>query len=513
MSGTSLVELIHARLGIEPREDAALAAHVRARMTALRLSREDAYVDRLVSERVGGREWALLVDVITNPLTCFFRDAVQFDAIADLLVERAREVRGRPLFLWSAGCSTGEEPYTLSMLCAELGVDARVLGTDINPRALARAHDAVYGAWTLRHLGAERRRRHFRERGVTFEVTSEVRQRVELRPHNLVVDPTPSSEGPGGGWDLVMCRNVLIYYSRTDSEHLTRKLASALVPEGALVLGATESHVGMRVELPVMQRCGVVLYRPAGSSAGEDLLRSLRPPSPRLVSSPPPSSPPPSSPRARLDDVGSTEVRDAIAWGPVSPPTEAVAPPPLVEVAAAVAPDAVGAGLAAEEARLLPLLEQRRLPEARRVVEEVLARAADDPLAAFVLGAICLALHELDAALEAFARARAAEALSIEVPYLEGLTLAKQQRWEEAYAAYQRAVFLAPDFWAAIYFLALTARRLGREQVWRRELSRARKVLEEGTGRVPQLYHPVFCVEFIPPPQQVLARCRRDVGV
>lgn len=172
--------------------------------------------------------------------------------------------------------------------------------------------------------------------------------------------------------------------------------------------------------------------------------------------------------------------------------------------------DGSSAAFAAVQERLLPLLEQRRLPEARRLVEDVLAGGPADPHAAFVLGALCLALHELDTALAALQRARGTEALSVEVLYLEGLALTKQQRWEEAFAVYQRAVFLAPSFWAAIYFLALSARRLGREQVWRRELARARAVLEDGAGVVPALYHPVFCTEFVPPPQEVLKRCRQE---
>jgi chemotaxis protein methyltransferase CheR len=200
-------------------------------------------VDALVDEAVVGE-------------TYFFRRREQLAALHDLLFRTAPA--SRPLAIWSAGCATGEEPFTLAMALHDAGRPPRdrVLATDVSARALAVAREGVYGEWSLRRLDPDLRGRHFVAQPPRLLVRPDLRRVVELRRHNLVSDPAPDER-----FDLVVCRNVLIYFAPATAAAVAGRLAGALRPGGLLLLGPVESHLADGLGLEREESRGAVLHR------------------------------------------------------------------------------------------------------------------------------------------------------------------------------------------------------------------------------------------------------------
>jgi chemotaxis protein methyltransferase CheR len=202
---------------------------VNERLTKLGL-RIDDYV-ALVSDPASP-ELRKLIDAITVQHTWFYRDAEQLQTIAKLLAA----MPPGPLAIWVAGCATGEEAYTLAMICRRIGREVTVLATDVNETALETARRGRYSALAVRDV-PEAEKRWLPVHGSHFEVDQGLRDSVTFKRHNLVEVPP---QGPRGGWDLVVCRNVLIYFSRAAAARLLERFARAIKEGGSLVVGASE---------------------------------------------------------------------------------------------------------------------------------------------------------------------------------------------------------------------------------------------------------------------------------
>jgi chemotaxis protein methyltransferase CheR len=201
--------------------------------------------------RAIGTDRALLEhvrDTLTINVSEFFRQPDRFEELKDAILPRL--LKERPsLKIWSAGCSIGCEPYTLAMILNE--IDPRrshsILATDVDMPALSRAQGGSgYLATEVRSTPAAVLSRYFVEDGGTWSVTSEVKRRVTFRRHDLLKDPYPS------GCDLILCRNVVIYFTEEAKRHVYSGFAGALRPGGVLFVGGSEmimhSHsVGLRL--------------------------------------------------------------------------------------------------------------------------------------------------------------------------------------------------------------------------------------------------------------------------
>jgi chemotaxis methyl-accepting protein methylase len=184
-------------------------------------------------------EAAALVERLTIKVSRFFRDRRTFELLRSFVSVRRAATAGGSLRVWSAGCGHGEEAYSLAILLEDLGEppEALVLATDVDPAALAQARSGRYPLAALRELDDEALARHFATppgRAETREVTARLRARVEFRQHDLAGDPPPT------GFDLVCCRNVLIYLEPPAQLDVLRRLEQALVPGGLLCLGEAE---------------------------------------------------------------------------------------------------------------------------------------------------------------------------------------------------------------------------------------------------------------------------------
>lgn len=189
-------------------------------------------------------EYARLLDVLTINVTDFFRDPPVFDAFKEQVVPELlrSKLRGsqRMLRVWSAGCATGEEAYSLAMLLLdELGhergrVLLNVFGTDIDPEAVRTAKRATYSIEKLPSIPVEYRSRYTRLQGETFSISNEVISRVRFRALDLFEDKPITVS------DVIFCRNVFIYFDRAQQERVLERFWSSLSRGGFLVLGRSE---------------------------------------------------------------------------------------------------------------------------------------------------------------------------------------------------------------------------------------------------------------------------------
>ena len=272
-----------------------------------------------------------LVEAAVVGETYFFRHPEQLDAIRQVVLAGAP--RDRPLLIWSAGCATGEEPYTLAMELRDagrVGLADRIVATDVSARALAVAREAEYGDWSMRRLDPALRTRHFEERAPRVVVRPAIREMVEFRRHNLVRDPVPATS-----FDLVVCRNVLIYFTPTTAQEVVEKLTTALRPGGALVLGPVETPLAgdLPLERVELENATVFRARGGGPLTGVALRRHPSPPEPRGK---------PEEKRSRFSRTDTPEPRRAARRASrtdLPAPSPAAAPPPV----AAPAPRALPA--------------------------------------------------------------------------------------------------------------------------------------------------------------------------
>lgn len=208
-----------------------------------------------------GREYERLFDAITTNETFFFREPMQFNLFVDHIVPRAIEAKGgeRSIRVWSSACSSGEEPYTISMLMRDKRPDVSIdiLGSDISNKVLAAAERAVYSSYSIRNVPEYYMARYFTAKGRDFVLDPAVRKTVRFRNFNLL---TERASFDFMNLDVVFCRNVLIYFDIKTKQKVVSMLYDCLRPGGVLVIGSSESlHNVTRAFSPVTLD-KVVLY-------------------------------------------------------------------------------------------------------------------------------------------------------------------------------------------------------------------------------------------------------------
>jgi len=190
----------------------------------------------------GAADLSTLISVVAVHKTDLFRDEVQLSAFRTHVLEPlVARVLGRPLRVWSAGCATGEEVATLLMMMEEAGADgsSTVLGTDISEVALNRARTLSFPGEQVRRLPGGLRERYFVPDGSRSILVPELRERASFQHHNLMESPYPKAAG-GEGFDIIFCRNVLIYFTSEAFDRVVGLLAERLAPGGTLILSAAE---------------------------------------------------------------------------------------------------------------------------------------------------------------------------------------------------------------------------------------------------------------------------------
>lgn len=205
-----------------------------------------------------------LVAGLTIGETYFFREPAVFDLLRSELLPRVMRKRGRDhvLRVWSAGCASGEEAYSLAILLAEegWGEGTLVLGTDISRESLVKAREASYGAWSFRGIGESFVPRYFSAAGREFALAKPIRERARFEYHNLALDTYPSLTSGIFGMDLILCRNVLIYFGQSAIRLVARRLYESLNEGGVLVTASADPPLQGMAPFKVLRSEAGIVY-------------------------------------------------------------------------------------------------------------------------------------------------------------------------------------------------------------------------------------------------------------
>ena len=234
------------------------------RIRFLQLRNFKDYFKHVISDQTG-EELIFLLDALATNLTSFFRESQHFQFMAQRflpeLEERLRNKNSRRLRIWSAACSSGEEPYTIGMVVLEKspyfaqGGDFKILGTDISTKVLDIAKQGIYGPERVKDIPASVLGKYFKKTETTrgdkmYQVSEQLRHTVAFKRFNLM-DPLPFK----GPMDLIFCRNVMIYFDKATIATLVDKYYKILAPGGYLFIGHSESLSGLKHSLKYVAPC------------------------------------------------------------------------------------------------------------------------------------------------------------------------------------------------------------------------------------------------------------------
>ena len=264
----------HTGLAYYSDKDAALAESLSKRLATLGLPGCDAYLDFLRDGSAGEIEMDALIVELTIGETYFFRHREQLEALRLSVIPEIirKNVDHRRLRIWSVGCASGEEPYSLSILLKDefkrelAGWDVSILGTDINRDFLARAREGKFGEWAFRTNTEEFKCRRFQPSGKAWILNPEYREGITFQYHNLAKHPFPSLVQNISAFDLIVCRNVMIYFSAENCQKIIARFHDCLVEGGWLLLGHSESAAFSPSPFATVPANGVYLYRRGGAT-------------------------------------------------------------------------------------------------------------------------------------------------------------------------------------------------------------------------------------------------------
>lgn len=378
-------------------------------------------------------EWRRLASSLTVGETYFFRDRSCVDALKQevlpALITARRSAGILRLRLWSAGCATGPEPYSLAILLDQLLPDRpawalTILATDINPVALDLAQRGIYSKWALRETPQWIKDRYFRQRGKdSFELDCAIQRMVTFAPVNLAKDSFPSLMTNTNAMDLIICRNVLMYFTGDVQQAVAARLRESLLTGGWLVVAPSEASTELFRPLAPVNLPGTIFYR----KSQDDFAPSLPSFHPETV------VPESHSPLHATDEPANSDLDKAPA---TFPPEEEFQ----------LRPDGA---INLQSVRVLA--DQGHLEQARRLCETALAQDRLNPEASLLRAAICQEQSDIPAAIEAL----------------------------------RQAIYLAPDLVAAHFMLGCLLLRQGDRQRGRRSLEAVEALLRSTSPDEP----------------------------
>jgi chemotaxis protein methyltransferase CheR len=490
-----VIELVRRRTGLvfPPNRQGSAEAGIRRAMTRLGVTDPERYVCLL---REGGAVLDDLVAEVTVGETYFFREPAQLSFIRNEVLPELVQAPGgeRAIRVWSAGCASGEEPYSLAIILRELGLGerARILGTEISRPRLAAARHGRYRAWSLRGVPDEVVGKYFDRQGGGPHMVLDpvIRRSVEFRYLNLAEDQYPASSTGIWGMDLILCRNVLIYFDAETIKRVAQRLMASLSDRGWLFLGASDPMLAELIPCEVVTTGAGLAYRrreagggirdsgfgkkgEAGSRVSGVRGREAGEVAGRRVET---------STRAGLSS-GPAPVTSPASATPPAPVTspEIVAPPAIVaeSVSGPVRPEGPAERVSAERAHVIRAYSERGFAHAAELARELLAQEPDDVVMWVLLVRSLANSGRLEEAGVACASALDRYRDSAELLYLHALLLAEAGRAAEAADAARRALYLDRRMVVAYLALGAALTRLGDPVRARRAFSNALDLLGE----------------------------------
>jgi chemotaxis protein methyltransferase CheR len=253
-----------------------LERHCNKRMKALGVPTLGGYYGCLTVNPMHQAEMVSLLNEITIGETSFFRNRPQLDAIRKIILPTIIEAKSKtgqaPLRIWSAGCSTGEEPFTLSMMLLDetqdtlKGRNAEIMATDLNERSIAHAKAGCYGDQSTRNLEPHFRNKYFNISGDKLQVKPVVQENVSFSRLNLLDDSRMLFVK---GMDLILCSNVLIYFDAASKRRVIQHFYRNLLPHGYLLLGHSESLFGISEDFRLVHMPSATAYVKSEKAAAD----------------------------------------------------------------------------------------------------------------------------------------------------------------------------------------------------------------------------------------------------
>ncbi len=434
-----------------------------ARLPALGMNDGSEYVRRL-RQRSGEEELRSLLPLVTVGKTEFFRDTRQFAALEKIIfpetLTRARR-ESRPVKLWSAGCATGEEPYSLGMVALERGVlsgEVDILATDLNPVAVQSASRGFFPLRRALGISEERLTRFFAPVEGGFDVVPQLKSMIRFDGLNLAAPVWPAVEP--ASLDVIFCRNVIIYFDQPTIVGVMERFHDALRPGGWLFLGYSESLFKISNRFEMHEVGGTFNYQRPMPNRVKPATSMFSTPRPRPMIEP--YQPRPSIPFSKAPALPPIMIAAPPMVRPPPPSSPSaffLAPLPPPPLAAAAAEPA--------EAKLPPqrlddvvdTIELGDFPRALRMAKRLADDVPDDLAARLTLGNVYALMGNLDEAREQYQMALSREPLCVEARVY--LSLAAMQVGEliEARQELTRALFLEPTLVVGYYLLGLVHER------------------------------------------------------
>jgi chemotaxis protein methyltransferase CheR len=414
-----LRDLISSASGIHVDDERldALRISLVARGTRLGCTSFDEYLSVLASD---GHELNELLELVTINETSFFRFPQQFEVLRtrvlpELMARAGND--GRDLRIWSAGCSTGEEAYSIAMALSDAGVAAPagrplVLGTDVSTGALAAARAATYGRRAVVNVPPDVLARHFEEIDGGYRVATRLANLVEFRQHNLVSEHGP--EHANEVWDAIFCRNVTIYFRLESTKRVISQFFASMKEGGYLFIGHSETLSAFETGFEAIEVGGVFLYRkPLMADCVADGVRAPSPKPPRAIR------------RDETVPAAPTRARHGSGTAPATGASHLAAAHQYadagdLDAAAAACERALELDVLLAGARYLLAVVRQRQGDPEQALEEFKRTLYTDPdfaLAHLSLANIHKADHQWDAAARAYENALGALARSPEGPW------------------------------------------------------------------------------------------------
>lgn len=438
----------HSGLHFERRNIRMLERALDSRMAALRINSYGEYYDYLEENRERRQELQKLIQFLTVGETFFFRYHGHFEALAkNTLADMLKLPAKKSLRIWSAGCSTGEEPYSIAMAIMEAVPDwkkrdIKIFATDINSSSLKKAREGVYNAWKLRVTPRHYLEKYFQVIGESYLVREEVKALVDFSYFNLQTS-VPLTAEP---LDVIFCRNVLIYFTAPTTKKVVEMFADALNPGGYLYMGHAETLLNVSTRFERHIHDGSFYYRKKAAVIPE-----------------------PARPAVK---AMSTRQHCARETGAVARKSSSMAALPMIKPADTSSQDDLFR-------KGLGLLHQENYAGAAEAFKALLENEPAHTSALLGCGQIHLAQGRNAAALECCEQALALNDLLPEGYFLRGLLFEIAERAEDAFEEYRKAVLLKIDFVMPHYHLGKLCFRSGDMKTSLREFRNSVKLLEK----------------------------------
>ncbi|MBI4523303.1 MAG: tetratricopeptide repeat protein [Deltaproteobacteria bacterium] len=458
-------EFVAERMGFHfPRERwADLEQGIRCIAREFEFSDTESCVQWLFSSAVTQGQIEILASYLTVGETYFFREKQSFRVLEErVLRELIRTRRGadQRMRIWSAGCCTGEEPYSIAILLKQMLADLRdwqitILATDINPQFLKKAADGIYSEWSFRGVSPEIKERYFLKKNSSrFEIPRDIKSMVTFSYLNLAEDTYPSLLNNTNAMDVIFCRNVLMYFAPERARRVIQKFHRSLLDGGWLIVSPSETSHLLYAEFVTVNFPGVTFYRKESHRAGVTLCHGSE------------------------QETKPTELLTlSFSFAPSAGAEPANAEPPKKPLPPD-APEDDGVEPARDPySEAVDLYGQGRYEEAAQALSALLARTGVDSKAMALLARVYANQGKLTEALQWCERAIAADKLSPTGHLLHATILQEKGSIQDAVSALRRALYLDPNLALAHFALGNVARQQGRLTEASKHFENARMLL------------------------------------